>query len=117
METPGSEPTDRRDDGAAHGEPQSASGKLQGKPQETVKKAQGQQYGAAYQGTLEACFAILIASVLGYWADEHYATSPRYLIIGVAIGFAAFVLRLFRLRPLLEASNEDDNQDLHGPTG
>ena len=52
---------------------------------------------AAYQGALEAVMAILIATGIGYWADHRFETSPRYLLIGVGVGFASFVLRLVRL--------------------
>lgn len=66
--------------------------------------------GAAYQGALEAVFAILIAGGIGYWADGHYGTSPRFLILGFVIGFASFVLRLVRLGRQLEKGvpPEDD---------
>jgi F0F1-type ATP synthase assembly protein I len=53
--------------------------------------------GIAYQGATEAFLAILIAIGIGYWADRHFGTSPLYLLIGTGVGFAAFVLRLFRL--------------------
>jgi F0F1-type ATP synthase assembly protein I len=53
--------------------------------------------GLAYQGAAEAVFAILIAAGIGYWADQHFDTAPRYLLIGTAVGFASFVLRLVRL--------------------
>ena len=56
---------------------------------------------AAYQGALEAVLAILIASGIGYWADQRFDTSPRYLLIGVVVGFASFVLRLLRLGRLI----------------
>jgi len=69
--------------------------------------------GLAYQGAAEAVFAILIAAGVGYWADRHFDTSPRYLLIGTAIGFASFVLRLFRLGRRLN----QDNSDLNGPAG
>jgi len=51
---------------------------------------------------MEAVFAILIAVGLGYWADSYFETEPRYLIIGAVIGFAAFVLRLFRMNELVQ---------------
>ena len=57
----------------------------------------------AYQGAFEAVFSVLIAAGIGALADRHYGTEPRYLMIGVGIGFAAFVLRLVRL-----------GRDLHG---
>jgi F0F1-type ATP synthase assembly protein I len=53
--------------------------------------------GAAYQGALEAVFAILIAGGLGYWADSRWGTSPWLLLVGFAVGFGSFVLRLIRL--------------------
>ncbi|MFP8875866.1 MAG: hypothetical protein VCB99_02890 [Myxococcota bacterium] len=51
----------------------------------------------AYQGAFEAVFAVLIAAGIGFLADRHYGTEPRYLMIGVGIGFGSFVLRLVRL--------------------
>lgn len=62
--------------------------------------------GLAYQGAFEAVFAILIAAGLGLWADDHFGTSPRYLFIGTAIGFASFVLRLLRLGRQLQADGD-----------
>jgi F0F1-type ATP synthase assembly protein I len=53
--------------------------------------------GAAYQGALEAVFAILIAGGIGYWVDSRWGTSPWGLFLGFAVGFASFVLRLIRL--------------------
>ena len=58
--------------------------------------------GAAYEGAMEAIFAILAAVGLGYWADSYFGTEPRYLIVGAVLGFAAFVLRLFRMSKLVE---------------
>lgn len=65
-----------------------------------------QQKGAAYQGAVEAVFAILIAAGLGYWADWHFGSTPLYLVIGVVLGFAAFVLRLVRLGEQMRALSE-----------
>jgi F0F1-type ATP synthase assembly protein I len=57
---------------------------------------------AAYQGALEAVLAIVIAAGIGYWADGQLGTSPRWLIVGMAVGFGSFVLRLWRMRRLFE---------------
>lgn len=62
--------------------------------------------GAAYQGTLEAVFAILIGTGIGYLADRSFGTSPALLLLGVALGFAAFVLRLWRLGRELNQPDE-----------
>jgi F0F1-type ATP synthase assembly protein I len=68
--------------------------------------------GLAYQGGVEAVFAMLIATGLGYWVDQRFGTLPLYLLIGMAIGFSAFVLRLLRLgRQLQERqSNREEIQ-------
>jgi F0F1-type ATP synthase assembly protein I len=65
--------------------------------------------GAAYQGALEAVFAILIAGGIGYWADGRFGTSPWLLILGFAVGFGSFVLRLFRLGRRLNAGAPPEN--------
>ena len=51
----------------------------------------------AYQGAFEAIGSVLIACAFGYWVDSRWDTRPFGLLIGVAIGFAAMVLRLVRL--------------------
>ena len=58
---------------------------------------------AAYQGALEAVFAVVIAIGLGYWADQRFGTEPRWMIVGTCIGFGSFVLRLWRMRKLFES--------------
>lgn len=73
--------------------------------------------GAAYQGAIEAVFAIPIAAGLGYWADEHFDTSPRYLLVGLVVGFASFLLRLMRLRRLLEEPPDDGAPPGEAPPG
>jgi len=60
---------------------------------------------AAYQGALEAVLAIVITAGIGYWADQRFGTAPRWLILGTCLGFAAFVLRLFRMRKLFEGAS------------
>ena len=75
--------------------------------EETERRSQARRQGLAYQGAFEAVIAILIAAGLGYWADRHFGTTPRYLLIGTVIGFASFVLRLLRLgRRLAELEAE-----------
>jgi len=72
--------------------------------QQTPAQRQAMRQGLAYQGAFEAVFAILIGAGIGLWADSYFDTSPRYLFIGTAIGFTAFVRRLLRL-----------GRQLHGP--
>jgi F0F1-type ATP synthase assembly protein I len=64
---------------------------------ETERASTVRRQGAAYQGAFEAVLAILISAGIGYWADAKFGTSPVGLLVGVAVGFAAFVLRLVRL--------------------
>ncbi|MGH0036076.1 MAG: AtpZ/AtpI family protein [Myxococcota bacterium] len=67
--------------------------------------------GAAYQGAFEAVFAILIAFGLGYWADQRLDSAPVGMLTGIVLGFAAFVLRLMRLRGLIEGPSEEEEPD------
>jgi len=53
--------------------------------------------GRAYQGAFEAVIAIVVAGGLGAFADARLGTSPWLLILGVVLGFGAFVLRLVRM--------------------
>ena len=72
-------------------------------PQEVVKR----RGLAAYQGAFEAVLAIPIAIGGGYWLDGRFDTSPILLLVGAAVGFGAFVLRLVRLgRQLQILDNE-----------
>lgn len=74
--------------------------------------------GAAYQGAMEAVFAIAIATLAGWWIDRRYGTEPFGVLIGATIGFAAFVLRLYRLGAATydrsgETSADHPSQDGH----
>jgi len=69
----------------------------------------GRRGARAYQGALEAVFAIPIAAGLGYWADAHFGTAPCWLLVGLVLGFASFVMRLVRMRKLVE--EPDDERD------
>jgi F0F1-type ATP synthase assembly protein I len=68
-------------------------------PGDPSTERQRKQQMAAYQGAVEAVFAIVIAVGLGYLADEHFETTPRYILVGVALGLGAFILRVVRMRP------------------
>jgi F0F1-type ATP synthase assembly protein I len=61
------------------------------------KELEGRRKGAAYQGGSEAVFSILIAAGIGYWLDSRFDTAPKFLLIGLVVGFASFTLRLVRL--------------------
>ena len=74
-----------------------AVGLMQRRLEESDTKASKRQGSAAYQGTMEAVFAILIAVGIGFFVDRTFETFPVFLLVGVALGFAAFVLRLVRL--------------------
>ena len=68
------------------------------------KRAQeGRRQSLAYQGAIEAVASIGIGGGLGYFADGHFHTSPILLLLGFAVGFGAFFVRLARLRQALES--------------
>ena len=64
--------------------------------------------GAVYQGAFEAVIALLIAVGFGYWLDGYFDTAPWLLLIGTAIGFASFTVRLIRLGRWMKAENPDE---------
>lgn len=66
--------------------------------------------GGAYQGAFEAVFAILIGVGFGYWADASFDTSPWGLLVGLALGFSAFVLRLVRLAREMQALADEEER-------
>ena len=68
--------------------------------------------GAKYQGAMEAVLAIPIGAGFGHLADRQWDSEPVGLLIGLGIGFAAFILRLVRMRPPMEgAENSPDRRD------
>ncbi len=86
------------------------------------------QKSLAYQGVVEAVGALLLCLGAGYFADEHWQSSPAGVVIGLLIGFSAFVLRLVRLgrawsaeqqisneQPVSEALEKKDSGDVSQP--
>ena len=69
---------------------------------------QGQRPGAVYQGAFEAVIALLIAAGIGYWLDGRFETAPWLLLIGTAIGFASFTVRLVRLGRWMRDEGPDE---------
>jgi F0F1-type ATP synthase assembly protein I len=66
---------------------------------------EAKRLAGVYQGAVEAVLALLLAMGAGYWADQKFETAPRYLTVGVVVGFASFVLRLWRMRKLVEPAS------------
>ena len=64
----------------------------------------------AYQGALEAVLSIPIGIGLGYLADRQFGTGPVFFLIGLAAGFASFVIRMTRLRELVDEGPEDGSE-------
>jgi F0F1-type ATP synthase assembly protein I len=60
---------------------------------------------------MEAVFAILVAVGIGFFVDRTFETFPAFILVGVVVGFAAFVVRLFRLgRELNEPEGSGDTE-------
>jgi F0F1-type ATP synthase assembly protein I len=68
--------------------------------------------GAVYQGAFEAVFALLIAAGFGYWLDGYFDTAPVLLLIGTAIGFASFTVRLIRLGRWMHGVDLDESGEV-----
>lgn len=87
-----------------------------------LKRAAARAGSDAYQGAFEAIGAILVGGGFGYWADLTWETEPWALLVGLALGFAAMVLRLLRLGKELEldegsAATADSGPDLADDLG
>jgi F0F1-type ATP synthase assembly protein I len=59
-----------------------------------------------YQGAVESVFAIPVGVGFGWLADHQFESAPIGILVGAAIGFAAFVLRLVRLGKDMQAETE-----------
>ena len=68
--------------------------------------------GAVYQGAFEAVIALLIAIGFGYWLDGVFDTAPVLLLIGTAIGFASFSVRLMRLGRWVHGVDTDESSEI-----
>lgn len=68
------------------------------------RSGQARQKALAYQGAIEAVASIMIGGGLGYFADDHFDTSPYLLLLGFAFGFGACFMRLMRLKRVMESS-------------
>ena len=67
----------------------------------------GRHGAKAYQAALEAVVAIPVAGGLGYWADTRFGTDPTLLLVGLVLGFATFVVRIWRMRSLVEEASRN----------
>ncbi len=98
---------ERRRDAIAGAQPGPVAKVIRSRVAPKAEDNETRRRGAAYQGAMEAVLAIPIAIGLGYWADQELDTGPIGIFVGVVIGFAAFVLRLLRMRRLIEPPAED----------
>jgi F0F1-type ATP synthase assembly protein I len=75
----------------------------------------GRRGARAYQAALEAVFSIPVAGGLGWWADRHFGTEPILLLVGLVLGFASFVLRIVRMRRLVEEPSPEQQEERDEP--
>jgi F0F1-type ATP synthase assembly protein I len=75
--------------------------KQEGTPEEGRRRAK------AYQAAMEAVFAIPIAMGIGWWADGRLGSEPWGLLVGLGFGFATFIIRLSRMRGMVEKAAAD----------
>jgi hypothetical protein len=56
-------------------------------------------------------------TLIGWWADRHWQTSPRYTVVGVVLGMIGGMYNLIRraLRASRDASGDSPGE--HGPDG
>jgi len=58
--------------------------------------------GKAYQSVMEAVFAIPIGGGIGWFLGGRLGSETVGLLIGLGFGFATFIIRLTRLRGMVE---------------
>jgi F0F1-type ATP synthase assembly protein I len=58
--------------------------------------------GKAYQSVMEAVFAIPIGGGLGWFLGGRLGSETVGLLIGLGFGFATFIVRLTRMRGMVE---------------
>jgi F0F1-type ATP synthase assembly protein I len=70
-------------------------------------------FAQGYQAGIEAILALGVAAGVGAWADSHYGTAPVFLLVGMALGFGACILRLLRYQRVQaeEAAREKESDD------
>lgn len=64
----------------------------------------GRRRVKAYQAAMEAVLAVPIAMGIGWWADRKLGSEPWGLLVGLGFGFATFIVRLSRMRGMVEAA-------------
>jgi F0F1-type ATP synthase assembly protein I len=72
---------------------------------------------SAYQAVFEAVGSILLGCGIGFWVDRRFETAPVGVLVGAAIGFGAFVLRLLRLGKELHPVEETQPSGGQDPMG
>lgn len=90
-----------RGPGEAGGPSEPKPGPEAGGPRVPGSRTAQQRMASAYQGTIESVVAVGISGLAGYWVDRRFGTEPTGFLVGMTIGFAAFVLRIWRMRKLM----------------
>lgn len=94
-------PGDRRGPSEPSRGPEKAGSRVPG------SRTAQQGMASAYQGAVEAVLAVVISGLGGYWVDRRFGTEPTGFLVGMAIGFAAFGLRMWRMRNLMGTTGTD----------
>jgi F0F1-type ATP synthase assembly protein I len=74
-----------------------------------------QRMASAYQGAIEAVLAVVICALGGYWLDGRFGIAPWGIFGGMGIGFAAFMVRMWRLRALMNPAPKDSESENEPP--
>ena len=78
--------------------------------EQSDRRRTSRRVGLAYQGTVEAVFSVLIGAGIGYAADRYFDSTPWLMLVGLVMGFGAFVLRLSRLARQLGRQGDNSEQ-------
>jgi F0F1-type ATP synthase assembly protein I len=70
-----------------------------------------QRMASAYQGAIEAVLAVVICTLGGWWLERRLEIAPWGIFGGMTLGFAAFMVRMWRLRKLMTPPQSSQSED------
>ncbi|MFZ9888525.1 MAG: AtpZ/AtpI family protein [Myxococcota bacterium] len=83
---------------------------------------QAQEKGKAYRelmqaqvGAMEVGLSVVVGTLLGYWVDRNYETTPWGLFVGLLLGVITAGRTLYRISK--QGLGESDDGDEKPPTG
>jgi F0F1-type ATP synthase assembly protein I len=65
-------------------------------PNDDEKRAERSRLGRSYSSGFEFVAAVVGFTLIGYWFDHHYGSSPKGVLIGLGLGLVGATYNLIR---------------------